>query len=158
MIKALQEDKRESVGAGGPPQPSRPGDFFPLLLDVSPGRPLWDAPVGKITRVDLEQRQVVINLGASHGVEPELTFNIFGADSSGRADKQLKGSIEVIKVLDPGTSLCRITSLYDAEGREIVMNAQTRGRLLRETEAPIKDGDLLFNLFWGTRVAVAGYV
>jgi hypothetical protein len=38
------------------------------------------------------------------------------------------------------------------------MNLQTRGRILRESEAPIREGDLLFNLFWGARVAVAGYV
>lgn len=162
-IKILEAEKRENAGlagAGGGPAvgSTRGGDFFPLLLDISPGKPLWDQPVGKVVRVDLDLRQVTINLGEKHGVKPELTFNVFGANAVGRAEKQLKGTIEVIKVIDSNSSLCRITSLYDADGSEITMNLKTRGQTLRETEAPMKEGDLLFNLFWGTRVAVTGYV
>jgi hypothetical protein len=159
MIKKLEAERRELAGAGVAPNPARgTGDVFPLLLDTSMGKPLWDQPVGKITRVDLDLRQVAINLGSAQGAKPELTFNIFGANAAGRAEKQLKGSIEIIKVVDASTSLARITSLYDSDGREILMNLQTRGRILRESEAPIREGDLLFNLFWGARVAVAGYV
>ena len=51
--------------------------------------------------------------------------------------------------------MARITSLYDADGREIALNDVSRVRVLRETEAPIREGDLLFNLFWGAPVAVA---
>ena len=83
---------------------------------------------------------------------------MFGVNSSGRAEKGMKGSIEIIKVLDTNASLARITSLYDADGFEIRLGAQTRGRILRETDAPLREGDLLFNMFWGTRVAVTGYV
>jgi hypothetical protein len=159
MIKKLKDERLELVGAGGGAMNGgRSGEASPLLLDISAGKPLWDQPVGKITRVDLDLRQVAINLGSAQGAKSELTFNIFGANAAGRAEKQLKGSIEIIKVVDAGTSLARITSLYDSEGREILMNLQTRGRILRESEAPIREGDLLFNLFWGTRVAVAGYV
>jgi hypothetical protein len=160
LNKKLEALRNELAAAGGAaPNPGRgAGHFFPLLLDISMGKPLWDQPVGKITRVDLDLRQVAINLGSAQGAKPELTFNIFGANAAGRAEKQLKGSIEIIKVVDASTSLARITSLYDSEGREILMNLQTRGRILRESEAPIREGDLLFNLFWGARVAVAGYV
>jgi hypothetical protein len=159
MIKKLEAERRDLAGAGVAPNPGRgAGEVVPLLLDISMGKPLWDQPVGKITRVDLDLRQVAINLGSAQGAKPELTFNIFGANAAGRAEKQLKGSIEIIKVVDASTSLARITSLYDSDGREILMNVQTRGRILRESEAPIREGDLLFNLFWGARVAVAGYV
>jgi hypothetical protein len=160
MVKRLEAERRELAGAGGggAMNVGKSGDASPLLLDISTGKPLWDQPVGKITRVDLDLRQVAINLGSAQGAKPELTFNIFGANAAGRAEKQLKGSIEIIKVVDASTSLARITSLYDGEGREILMNLQTRGRILRESEAPIREGDLLFNLFWGTRVAVVGYV
>jgi hypothetical protein len=156
-IKKLEDERRELAGGGVTPNPTR-GDVFPLLLDITMGKPLWDQPVGKITRVDLDLRQVAINLGSAQGAKPGVTFNIFGANAAGRAEKQLKGSIEIIKVVDSSTSLARITSLYDSDGREILMNLQTRGRILRESEAPIREGDLLFNLFWGARVAVAGYV
>jgi hypothetical protein len=160
-INALLLDLKDKEGAGGAGPLNAGGgggDFFPLVLDISPGKPLWDQPVGRIIRVDLDSRQVTINLGTAQGARPELTFNIFGAGASGRAEKQLKGSIEVIKVVDANTSIARITSLYDVEGHEILMNLQTRSRGLREAEAPIREGDLLFNLFWGTRVAIAGYV
>jgi hypothetical protein len=165
LIKEMVMEKRANeglaIGPGGAPvgpATGSRGELFPLLLDISPGKPLWDQPVGKVIRVDLDLRQAVINVGEAHGAKPELTFNVFGANSAGRAEKQMKGTIEIIKVLDTNSSLCRITSLYDADGVEILMNLQTRGRILRETEAPMKEGDLLFNLFWGTRVAIAGYV
>jgi hypothetical protein len=155
-INVLVAEMKDIAAAGGggaaPANVGRGGEFFPLVLDISPGKPLWDQPIGKIMRVELDARQVVINLGTAHGAKPELSFNIFGAGTSGRAEKQMKGSIEIVKVVDANTSIARITSLYDELGREILLN---RGRL---AEAPIREGDLLFNLFWGTRVAVAGYV
>jgi len=158
---AIRDMKKELAEAGGGAAVAlgRPGgDAFPLILDVSPGKPLWDAPVGKIVRVDLDLRQVAINLGSAHGIKPETTFNVFGANPTGRAEKQMKGTIEVIKVIDSSTSLARITSLYDAEGHEILLNLESRNKFQRENENPLKEGDLLFNLFWGTRVAVVGYV
>ena len=162
LIRVLEAERNETnalkaQGINPAPTLTR-GDNFPLLLDISPGKPLWDQPVGKITRVDLDLRQVVINVGLSHGAKPELTFNVFGPNPSGRAEKSMKGSIEVIKVLDTSSSLCRITSLFDSEGYEIPLGAGVRGQILRETDMPVREGDLLFNLFWGTRVAIAGYV
>ncbi len=129
-----------------------------LVLDVSRGRPLWDNPLGKITRVDLQNRQVYINLGSANGMKPEVTFNIFGAGANGRADLELKGTVEVIRVIDANSSLARITSIYDAEGREIALGDSTRGRPNREAQNALKEGDLLFNMFWGTRVALDGNI
>ena len=79
-------------------------------------------------------------------------------DGKGQADKFLKGTIEIIRVIDANTSLCRLTSLYDARGDEIALNDPTRGRAAREVEAAIREGDLIFNMFWNARVAVAGIV
>ncbi|HZZ77718.1 MAG TPA: hypothetical protein VFE62_04310 [Gemmataceae bacterium] len=163
QLKILEAERKENlangVGPGGAPVAGGgpKGDLFPLLLDISPGKPLWDQPVGKVISVDLGLRQVTINLGSVHGVHPELTFNIFGPNAAGRAEKQMKGTIEVIKV-DLNSSTCRITSMYDQEGVEMLMNLQASKRAMREADMPIREGDLLFNLFWGTRVAVAGYV
>jgi hypothetical protein len=111
-----------------------------LLLDISLGKPLWDDPVGMITRVDAKAKEVTINLGSSKGVRPDLTFNVFAPSkyAATRAEKQLKGTIEVSRVLGPNSSVARITSTFDAD-------------------FPMHEGDLLFNLFWGTRVAVTGY-
>src|SRR5262249_21931913 len=70
---------------------------------------------------------------------------------------QMKGTCEVIRVLD-NASVCRITSLYDVEGREIVLGDASKGRLARESENALKEGDLIFNMFWGAHVAIAGNI
>lgn len=155
QIAAITNQK----GNENEPQPKAgPGLIHALLLDISKGYPLWDNPLGKITRVDLENRQVYIDLGSAQRVQPELTFNVFGASGKGRAEKTLKGSIEVVRVLDANTSIARITSLYDAAGIEILSSDATRGRTQRESENAFKEGDLLFNMFWGSRVAIAGNI
>ena len=106
----------------------------------------------------MQERQVYINLGYANGMKTEVTFNIFGAGRNGRADRELKGTIEVIRVLDANSSLARITSIYDTEGREITLGDTTRGRPSREADNALKEGDLLFNMFWGARVAIAGNI
>lgn len=129
-----------------------------LLLDISKGKPLWDAPVGKIVRAEADGRTVTINLGSASGVKPQLTFNVFAAGKDGRADGPFKGTIEVTRILDASTAQARITSLYDENGQEIALNDPARGRLQREAFNTIKEGDLLFHLAWGTHVVVAGRV
>lgn len=156
-IEKLAAEKADL--AGGAPAAKGPLDSpHALLLDISRGKTLWDQPVGKIIRVEPQERQVYINLGSAHGLKPEVTFNVFAAGNGSRADKELKGSIEVVRILDANTSLARITSLYDAEGREILLTDPTKGRAQRESDNALKEGDLLFNMFWGARVAIAGNV
>jgi hypothetical protein len=164
-IRKLTEDT-DKLAKGSPDAPAaapannaRPGgDVHALLLDVSQGKPLWDLPLGKITRVDLQSRQVYLNLGSANGMKPEVTFNVFAAGRNGRADKGIKGTIEVIQVLDANSSLARITSIYDSDGREILLGDSTRGQPGREAENALKEGDLLFNPFWGSHVAIAGNI
>lgn len=157
-IALLEKEKLADTGVAAVQGNAPRNDAFPLLLDVSPGKPLWDHPVGRIMRVDPDLRQIAINVGTAQGAKPELTFNIFGGGSNGRPVGQLKGSLEIIRVVDANTSIARLNSLYDGEGKEIALNDVSRTRVLRETESPIREGDLLFNLFWGSRVAVVGYV
>ncbi|MBI3410889.1 MAG: hypothetical protein HY040_21350 [Planctomycetes bacterium] len=133
------------------------GDVHALMLDMSPGKTLWDNPLGKVTRVDIENGQLFVNIGAAQGAKPGLSFNIFADNGKRQATGQMKGTCEVIRVLD-NASVCRITSLYDLEGREIVLADASKGRLARESENALKEGDLLFNMFWGSHVAVVGNV
>lgn len=158
--EARAEKIREAFAKKNPDQDLVPikksHDQHALFLDVSRGIPLWDQPVGKVTRVDLERREIFINLGSAAGVRPELTFNIFADNGKGHADKFLKGTCEIIRVIDAQSSLGRITSLYDAAGVEIALGEGARGRITREVEAAVREGDLLFNMFWNTRVAIAG--
>ncbi len=129
-----------------------------LLLDVSRGKALWDNPLGKIVHVDLRDRLVTINIGSQQKVKTQLTFNVFAPGATGRAEKELKGTIEVIRVVGPNSSVARITSLYDAEGREISLNDPVRGRIQRETEHPMREGDLIFNLAFDSHVIIAGNI
>jgi hypothetical protein len=162
-IRKLTEDADKLAKQSGEALPvnnARAGGEQPhaLLLDISQGKPLWDLPLGKVTRVDWQARQLYINLGSANGMKPDVTFNIFAAGKNGRADQALKGTIEVIRVLDANSSLARITSVYDAEGREIILGDTKHGRPSREAENALKEGDLLYNTFWGSRVAIAGNI
>lgn len=156
LTKQVQEGGGDPVFAKGPKRDL--ADPHSLLLDISKGKPLWDVPRGKITRIDERERRVYIDRGFDHGVKPGLTFNIFGAGWDGRAEGALKATIEVIRVLGGNASVARITSLYDLTGSEVSLNDPTPNKILREASNPMKDGDLLYNLVWGARVAVAGIV
>src|SRR5207244_1922899 len=116
-----------------------------LVLDISKGRTLWDEPLGKVAQVNFGKREVVINIGSALGLKPETTFNVFGPGTKEHADNTFKGTIEVVRVLGPNTSVATITSIYDATGSEIVLNDPVKGRIQRETENPMKAGDLLFS-------------
>src|SRR5262249_4051989 len=74
------------------------------------------------------------------------------------AEGPLKATIEVTRVEDERTSLCKVNTYYDIDGREIAVSEATPARILREGASALKEGDLLFNLLWGTRVAVVGVV
>ena len=65
---------------------------------------------------------------------------------------------EVVRVLGSASSIARITSLYDITGLEIPLNDLNKGRIQREADNPLKEGDLLFNLAFGARVVLAGNI
>lgn len=129
-----------------------------LLMDVSRGKPLWDDPLGKITKVNAKDREVNLNIGANMGVKPGLSLNVFAASWKGKAEGLFKGTLEVIQVLGPNSSRARVTSLHDADGKEIMLNEQTRGRIQREADNALKEGDLVFNMVFGARVVIAGNI
>jgi hypothetical protein len=159
MIQKLKDQKGIAAAPGaedkGPARP--PAELHALALDVSKGTTLWDKARGKIVRMDATARRPYLNIGSNQGVTPGLTFNVFAAASDGTAKGTLKGTVEVISV-GTNTSQAQITSLYDAEGKEIPLSDPGRNQLFRETENPLRPGDLLFNLAWKEHVAIAGPV
>jgi hypothetical protein len=162
QITVLERDKKEAqekLKEAGSVFVSRvSGEPHALLLDISRGKTLWDQPRGKIARVDFGSRQVIVNVGANAGVREGTTFNVFGDNGRGKAEGLLKGTVELIRVLDSNTSVARITSLYDASGVEIAMSDPTIGRIPREAGNLLKKGDLLFNLTYGAHAFIAGAV
>jgi hypothetical protein len=131
-------------------------DVHALMLDISRGLPLWDRPLGKVTQSNVEKREVYINIGSKTGLRPGITFNVFGGDGKGNAVGFIKGTFEVVRVIDENSAMGRITSLFDSTGREIALNDPSVGRLAREADQPIRENDLIFNMFWNTNVAIAG--
>jgi hypothetical protein len=156
-IKALEEKAKIQEAVSKSPNRSAT-DLHSLMLDVSRGKPLWDMPRGKIIRVEDGAKRVVIDKGSRDRVKPGLTFSVFAAGSGGRGEGKLKATIEVIRVIDAGSSLCKVNSLYDADGSEVPVSSTTPSRVLRDGGSALQPGDLLFNLFWGSHVAVVGII
>jgi hypothetical protein len=131
-------------------------DVHALMLDISRGLPLWDRPLGKVTQANVEKREVYINVGSKDGLRPGVTFNVFASDGKGNAVGFIKGTFEVVRIIDENSAMGRITSLFDSTGREIALNDPSVGRIAREADQPIRENDLIFNMFWNTHVAIAG--
>jgi hypothetical protein len=147
-----------ALGVSLGPQGSA-GDVHALVLDVSRGLPLWDRPLGKVVRVDAANLLVTIDLGTKAGIKPDVTFNVFATGPGGKADRQLKGTVEVVRVVNETTSTCRITSLYDSSGESIPLQSEgLRSRAIRATDEIMREGDLLFNTFFDAHVFIAGSV
>jgi hypothetical protein len=134
------------------------GEPHALLLDISSGKPLWDLPRGRITRVDDEARKVYIDKGLLDGVKPGLTFLVFAKGWLGRGEGPLKATIEVVRVENDHTSQCKVNSYYDIDGSEIPAGDATPGKIMRDANTSLKEGDQIFNMFWGAHVALAGVI
>src|SRR5207249_3224779 len=61
---------------------------------------------------------------------------------------------KIIRVVDANSALARIASLYAADGYEIPLNDPNLVR--RQSNNAMSEGDLLFNMAWGTHIAIAG--
>lgn len=152
-LKALQDELTASPVASAVSKVLEP---HALLLDVSRGKPLWERPLGKIVRVEPDGKTVAINMGSRQGVQPDLALMVFGQGWDGRAGGPLKATLEVVRVVGPDSSVCRVTSLYDLDGHEMAVNDPSRGRIQRASDNALREGDLLYHPFFGSHVAIAG--
>jgi hypothetical protein len=104
----------------------------------------YDSPRGKIVRVDYTGKMPYINLGRADGVKEQLTFSIYGVDTNGKVDKDPKGNLEVVRIVDAHLSQGRVLHLADPSAK------------------PLQEGDQLFNPAWNPNrkihVAIAGIV
>jgi hypothetical protein len=98
----------------------------------------------KIVALDRRGTMPYINLGSADHVTPQLTFSVHGVGPNGKPLPTVKGTIEVVKVLNDHLSQARVTSVSDP-GRD-----------------PILKGDLLFNPSWHPtqkkHIALAGLI
>ena len=72
----------------------------------------FEQPLGKIVKVDSDSNQVTINLGSADRLSTRTTFSVYTKANSGvaRGAEDIKGSIEVIKILGPHLSVALITA------------------------------------------------
>jgi hypothetical protein len=126
-----------------------------LVLDISKGKPLWDLPRGKVTKFDTVAQKVYINKGSQDGVKTGLTFNVFAPSFAGRAEGKLKATIEVTAVTGEHSAQCKVNTYFidDAKEPEAAFEKTTPSAL---RDSLIVEGDLLFNMFWGSHVVLAG--
>ncbi|MBX7105447.1 MAG: hypothetical protein K1X57_15285 [Gemmataceae bacterium] len=103
-----------------------------------------ESPKGKILKVDRAARTVFVNLGSADYLKPQVTFSIWGPETTakGAANQEPKGQIEIVNVVEPHLSIARIVST----------NSEIRD--------PLLPGDLLFNPSWNStqreHIALAG--
>jgi hypothetical protein len=104
----------------------------------------YEVPKGKIVRVDWTGKMPYINLGKADRLKEQLTFSIYGISSTGKVEKDPKGSLEIVKIIDDHLSQGRIIHLTD------------------ENAKPLQEGDRLYNPAWDPNrkihVAIAGIV
>ncbi len=156
-IDELLAEKAEGVET----RRSGSGEYQPLVLDISSGRPLWDISVGHLSKVDLEKRIATIEVTAKEKLPPVKvgqTFNVFRRRADGRPEGFLRATVEVFKPLSDKSAQVRILSVYGksrdrGEVQEIdLAHLATSG----VEDYEIREGDLIYNMFWGSNVAIAG--
>ena len=87
-----------------------------------------DKPDGYITFVDLERREVQVNINRHQGARPQMQMTIFDARAPGIPNEQPKGNIELIQV-----------------GEQISIGRITR---VASTIDPIRVGDIVYSPAW----------
>jgi hypothetical protein len=85
---------------------------------------------GEITNVDNTSRTVWINLGEDDRLRPQVTFSVYDQNNYGvaRGAEDVKGSVEVVRVLGPKLSEARILS--------------------EQLDRPFAPGDVVYSPIW----------
>lgn len=103
-----------------------------------------EQPKGKIRSLDKYGTMAYIDLGSADNLKTEVPFSIHGIGPDGKALRESKGSLEVLRILGDHLSQAHITEMQDA-GRD-----------------PALPGDFLFNPAWNPNmkqhVAIAGII
>lgn len=83
---------------------------------------------GIITWVNQKEQKVWLNLGSDDSLRPQITFSVYSGDQADALKAEIKGSIEVTKILGPHLAEARIT-----------MDKHTR---------PLVEGDKVYSQVW----------
>jgi hypothetical protein len=104
----------------------------------------FDRPKGRIVGIGPHSSNAYIDIGSADNVKPGLTFSVFGVGPDGKAERERKGTITVVRVLQPHMS---------------------EGSIAEDAGAgknPMLRGDFLFNPAWNSNlrehIAIAGII
>ncbi len=102
------------------------------LDDVN--RVSFEVPDGKIRRVDNNTRTVWINLGDADSLREQTTFSVYDQDHHGvgRGPEDIKGRVEVVRILSPHLSQARI--------------------LEEDLVRPMSEGDVVYSPIWSAGI------
>ncbi len=83
------------------------------VMGLRPGAPSHS--VGEITEVSQQQRSVWINLGSADGLDRQMTFAVYSADTTDPAKAAKKAGIEVTEVSGQHRAMARILEDKDTD-------------------------------------------
>jgi hypothetical protein len=110
-------------------------------IDVSKVAP---ENLAKVLSIDSTGNMPYINLGSADNLKRQVTFSIFGRGADGRALREPKGKLEVVRITGEHTAQARITELRD------------------ERRDPVLPGDYIYNPAWNPNlkqhVAIIGTI
>lgn len=73
------------------------------------GEATFQAPNGRVTHVDQKLGLVWINIGSGDGLPKQMRFSVYNKDQNGIDTENVKGKIEVIRLVDEHMAECKIT-------------------------------------------------
>jgi hypothetical protein len=116
-----------------------------LKTEVNPSNAVdLDQPKGKIVQLNRRGDTAYVNLGSADGVRQGLTFSIFGASPSGKAQGDRKGALEIVSAIAPHMAVAHVTDVTDPGRNPVIVN------------------DLIFNPAWSPglkqHIAIAGFI
>lgn len=80
-----------------------------LLSERKSPDPFAEPADGKVTWVNQRYGKAWINLGTADGLRPQVTFSVYSPDEADAAKAEKKGTIEVVRVMEPHLAEVRIT-------------------------------------------------
>lgn len=107
-------------------------------------RDSFEVPTGFVRYVDSSNRLVYIDLGSADNLPLRMTFSVYAKSTSGvgRGKEDIKGSIEVVRLIDAHTAECRINE--------------------EDIHNPISGGDPIYTPLWTPgqpkRFALVGHI
>ena len=97
-------------------------------------QPSFETPDGKIRWVNPQTGRVYINLGAADGLQPQVTFSVYGVDVNNLAREEKKATIEVTRIVNDHLAEARITEDMLSD--------------------PVLEGDVIYTPLWNSKSAL----